>query len=465
MWGVVTGRYFLIGDVPPSDLSAPCICRGYIDIDKNCQLREKSVSAKRFSFQIRNGDICMTLSVLSKSDRDNWVEILNLAMSGEIGDMPDARLKLPDECSYLVGTISANAFNSLKSDPHGSHEGAKRANQYSSTAMVNYPSKSGFLLKTSSSAAVRFAIGKNAVNRRFFVLEKGQLQYFDDENTTTSRLKGAFELTDASVGSGSISSSTSAIITVQLASSGSGSTAGSRVLELEAGSVREAAEWRAALSDTVVILAKFPPAVRRDSDTTCTPAAVLRYRRRSNIHDRISDETAASLIHSSSRESFAQSALRLATSPPAASGSSKSRGFSFSWTGGSTAADGDESSAKKGSVPVKANVNSFSPPSSKLSGERENQLASPSKMLPSTLELVSGLLQSHFLLRARPEFDVSNLITFLQHCVNASGDVVFWQGSTGDAFYMVESGTCEVSKSVLFVYDVAVVVTANMLRY
>jgi len=119
---------------------------------------------------------------------------------------------------------------------------------------LDLPSRAGILIKTPTSLGSRLAraaLGNKSSKKKFFVLEEGMLKYFEELDADTATPKHIFDLRGASVARGA-----SKMITITMSSSVelNGGDA-SRELELEADSVREASQWRGALSRTCDLLA------------------------------------------------------------------------------------------------------------------------------------------------------------------------------------------------------------------
>lgn len=243
-------------------------------------------------------------------------------------------------------------------------------------------------------------------------------RYYEDDDIRASKLKGTLSLHGAKVVAQE-THSTSNIINLLLSSG--------RNMKLEASSAKEALDWRNAFTETIAILELQRMSVK--------PA--VRATRRFNLHDRLSAEQKKSATSKpSGRPSIGS------VSPPPSS-PSLHRGRSFS-----------QSLGFGGSSPIQ-NSNSASPitppPSSPSRLSRllsRASISSPSIEVPGAVpvfkspavfDMLRNSLSEHFLLKHLS--DLSPVIEVMKEQIVAAGEVVIWQGSSGDNFYVVEQAS------------------------
>lgn len=376
-------------------------CLGYLELLPSTSVKTKlggpapktinGVSKKVFSFTVQDDQIQLTLGCDSEKERDEWVTVLKQAITDGIRHVlkPSSALVLP-----------AYALTSGAKDQQGS-----------ASAAIEFPHRAGYLKKDSQGKST---FGMKRVKKRWFRLEGGELRYYEDEKVHPSKLKGTLDLQGAEVLEKAAENSQSpptASRRTSVTNCDSDSnffvlrlTTEERTMTLEAPSRKVAHEWKQDLIETIELL-RFARANK----------AEFKNRRRVNVYDRIDADQQQELIQKQ------KNATKAAFSP--SSGSSK--GFSLFRFGSSSDITRNTSRSR---------------------GESKDDQVQFQKANKSieTVAMFKSCLSEHFLLRSLP--DLTLLIDALQLHEAVPGEVVVWQGSTGEGFYIIESGLCDVVK-------------------
>ena len=416
---------------------------------------------KKFQFIVKDGDTTVTFAADTESERDEWVSVIKAAITGTVHFLPLSHLELPHDAILTDTTTTASDIStvgrSMKIDTRRSVV----------AAAVDFPNKGGYLKKTSQGKGT-FAISVS--KKRWFRLIAGELRYYEDEDESATKLKECIHLEGAHV-------LPLVDTTVQLQFSGQ------RSMKLEAATMKIATEWRDAFTETIVLLGNMP--------STQKTAAALKPVRRLNIHDSVvvdsmvnTMNSAQSMIRMSS--SSAMSPVGGSGSSPMAAGNRRARaattvvltppgkGALRQSNDSSSDSSDDETPPASGSFWKRLSLSS----SPKVGGDTSSPLAkqrcrSATTLVPSnaaaaaggsdyrpkflhktapgstvksieTTELLKQVLSQNFLVKRLLE--LLPLIELMQEHIAVPGEVVIWQGSSGDSFYVLESGQCEVIK-------------------
>lgn len=367
-------------------------CRGYISLDSSAEvLIKKPLSTqRRFPFIIKDADVELTFFADSDPARQHWMEVIQQAIDGTRHVLDNPVLIFPN---YMADTHN-------------------KASMFSSTgpgrvAATDFPHKAGYMKKISTGTS---AFGLNKTVKRWFRLEGGELRYYEDEDIRPSKLKSTLDLRGAKL---NLEQSRSGSVFHLELSSG-------RVMRLEAPSASTALEWKDALSETLALLENL-------KDSKGEYRALRRY----NLHEKLSAEEKREVL----------ALMR--------GGSSKSQPNSPVRRSNSLFSSGN-------SPPPPPSSQSNTPPSnfSKLLNRSSSQSMSLHDVsmqgafkTPQTVELLMNCLQQHFLLKGYTSSNDFNPILDKLHAKMAvPGEVILWQGSSGDLFYILEKGVCEVLK-------------------
>lgn len=240
---------------------------------------------------------------------------------------------------------------------------------------------------------------------------------------------------------------------------------GNRSMKLEAPTQKIANEWRDAFAETIMLLAQTAP-------TQGTQKPI----RRLNVHDFAPTTPAASA--NTNNASFL-STNSTNTSPVAPANGRRARAATTISSPGSAAAalkgsksqdsDSDEDapvstqsfwgrmsiSSKSSPVPSPKprSMSSVNLHTSAAGASTHTEVhipkfaqkhLSPTHKSIETSELLKECLQQNFLVKRLP--DLMPLVELMCEHVAVPGEVVIWQGSSGDTFYALESGHCDVIK-------------------
>jgi cAMP-dependent protein kinase regulator len=387
-----------------------------------------SKSIQRYGFQIKeNEDITLTLYTENEDDRKEWIEVLTEAFTGIEHELISKALIIP-------------SFNDNRQNYGPLSDGSS-----SSSASIDFPHMEGYLKKTSSG---KTTFGLKSVKRRWFRLEGGEIRYYENEDVRPSKLKGVLELLGAEVLTPD--NQNSSFIMIQLPNGG-------RLLKLEATSAKIAKEWREILNETVFILEQHRNIYNSE----------FKKARRFNVHDHLTEEEKkgkATAVSSgggssphkpSSTSPNRQSLSSPPASPvalPASDGSSSPARKSFfssnkkSSTPDTAAAASSSANHDNGavSVPSSSLTRKFSSLLSANDGNDGKSITKSHYKSTQLIEMLKGTLQQHFLLKDL--HNMNTLIDSLEEKLVFPGEVIIWQGSIGDLFYVIEKGHCEVVK-------------------
>eukprot|EP00981_Chlorochromonas_danica_P000013 scaffold17_cov187-Ochromonas_danica.AAC.9 len=388
------------------------VCAGYLDLTHKTEVKAKMVDRaggqKRFGMMIKDGYANVSFFLDSGEVRDQWLEILRQAIAGTCHVLSSKTLIIP-----------ALHFGSPEGNGGGGGAGVGSTGEQSNT--VDFPRKIGYLKKTSRGQAT---FGIKSVKKRFFRLEAGELRYYEDDDVRASRLKGVISLAGAQLAAGP-----GQMLSLHLSSG--------RHLRLEASSGKEALEWCDAFGETLALLA-----LQKQSSNDI----VKKSRRRFNLHERLSPEQKRALK--------TKNQIKSQLTP------SRGRSLSFfaSMTSGSSSppppplspTSGNNSPVPSGgSLPgtplathrLSRTALSFSIGSSAPSS---NDNAVPNVLKsPAVTDLLKNALNEHFLL-AHMSLDLVPVVETMAERLVGPGEVILWQGASGDTLYVVESGQCEV---------------------
>lgn len=447
---------------------AQSVCFGYLDLRPGSEVKKQLISnrgargkagqgqdqerSKKYQFLVRDGDASVMFGADTEAQRDEWVEVIKQAIHGTSHFLPLSHLSVP----------AGAALDSAGAVEAASNGGAGASTKRGSIvpAAVDFPNKAGYLKKTSTGKS---AFGISTVKKRWFRLAAGELRYYEDEDESATRLKDCVSLEGAEV-----FPVQGQVVTVQFA--------GGRAMRLEAATGKVANEWRDAFAETITLLRNMPASAK--ATTAQKPV------RRLNVHDSDLDRAGASALDSAPASA--------ANSPNGPGGARRGRaattiGVTTSSFRKTTAGEGDSSDDDEQASPVPAgsfwgrlSISSKSPtapagqsPSTKSRSQSSLTLGSTTaaaaaatsdyrpKFLNNrsstgfggaggvhkgveTVELLRECLQQNFLLKRLP--DVTPLIDVMVQHVAVPGEVIIWQGSSGDAFYALESGQCDVIK-------------------
>jgi CRP-like cAMP-binding protein len=436
---------------------AQSVCFGYLDLRPGSEVKKQLISnrgskgktahdndhhTKKFQFLVRDGDAAVMFAAETEPLRDEWLEVIKQAIQGVNHFLPLSHLSLPAGAAAEAGPGEALVVGGVS---------GKRGSVV--PAAVDFPNKAGYLKKTSAGKGT-FAI--STVTKRWFRLAAGELRYYEDEDESATKLKDCVSLEGAEA-----MPLQGMVVTVQFA--------GGRSMKLEAPTTKIATEWRDAFAETITILRNMP--VSPKATTGLKPV------RRLNVHDSDADRAAAVPEAPSTPGSAAASPAGGARRARAAtatglSATSPKRG------GGDSSSDEDEGSpVPAGSFWVRLSISASSKsptssagpsPSTKSRSQSTLSLTSGAaaastvaeyrpKFLQTrgsnghstyksteTVEMLKECLQQNFLLKRLP--DVTPLIDMMEQHIAVPGEVIIWQGSSGDAFYALEAGQCDVLK-------------------
>jgi cAMP-dependent protein kinase regulator len=384
-----------------------------------------SKSIQRYGFQIKeNEDITLTLYTENENDRKEWIEVVTEAINGIEHELTSKALIIP-------------SFNDNRQNYGPLSDGS------SSSSAIDFPHMEGYLKKTSSGKST---FGLKSIKKRWFRLEGGELRYYEDEDVRPSKLKGVLELLGAEVIAPDKENST--FVMIQFPNGG-------RLLKLEAPSSKIAKEWREILNETIFILEQHRNIYNLE----------FKKARRFNVHDHLTEDEkkgrvsalsssgggggggspqkpSSSSPNGSNRQSLSPPSSPVP--PPPADGSSSPARKSFF------------SSNKKSDTATTSSTNhaSNSPPSSSLTKKfsaflstndtNEKTILKSHYKSTQLVEMLKTTLQQHFLLK--DIHNMNHLIDSLEEKLVFPGEVIIWQGSIGDWFYVIEKGHCEVVK-------------------
>ena len=390
-------------------------CLGYINITQKSDVSikyEKSPlsfsagSIQRFGFQIKeNEDIVLTLFAEEEIERRLWMEVINEAIHGTVHELEGKALVIPSFSTQNYGPLSENS--SL------------------SSSAIDFPHKQGFLKKTSTGKT----LGIKSVKKRYFRLEAGELRYYEDEDIKPSKLHGVFSFDGARLILDNNLSSV--MINIQFQE---------RIMKLEAETPKIAQEWRDVIQSTIDIF----------EQNKTTYNSEFKKNRRFNVYDHITEEEKKVI------RANPNTTTKSVSSPPSpglqselspAKTSPKRISF-FNSSPPPPPANTSVSSGQNNST----NLSSSSTKSARVSllaTSSENNAGLLSKKSfyksPQLVELLKSCLQQHFLLKEIENINL--LLDCMEEKFVSSGEVVIWQGSIGDLFYVIESGKCEVVKN------------------
>jgi len=262
-----------------------------------------------------------------------------------------------------------------------------------STTLValDFPRKCGYLLK-SSSHKKNFSLMKSIPkpSQRWFVLEAGELRYYTDEHTSFDSLKDVLDLKDAQLLSAEDQPSTKHF-QIRLKDG--------RKLKFEASTHSEAKDWKEAFTRTFSTL----QTVKGRDEVVAS--------RRFNVFDlRLSAEEKKSVMVAMHQSSSPQD-------------NSKTR-FSV-------ANFFKSSKQQQENAPANAATSSTGP-SFKVVKSNE------------TSAMIEGCLQQNVMVKRLQ--DVKPLVSCTKGRIALPGEVITWEGSLGDEFYILEKGQCQVIK-------------------
>lgn len=364
---------------------SPCfgymnLCRGtYVD-----SLTNRLGTNQKFSFQIMDGAIVVTFGCDKEHDRDQWVEIIRDAINGNLHYLPLSALTIPE--GAIKSAVGVNANEIAASSMH------------ISTVSVDFPLKSGYLIKSSAGKkTISLRRSLPVPTKRWFKLEAGELRYYSDEKTTFENLKDVFDLKDAQLLTKENSGS-DPLTTFEL------KLANNRILKCDAPSVSEAQAWREAFTQTISMLKHL----RKISNLESSLPKVTR---RFNVFDSATEEEKLNMLKS------------LSASPKSST---------------------PEQSQTKTNRPRFTVANFFKPQQDSGRSLSEKQSFKSLKS-PETVAMLEEALMQNFLIKKLQ--DISPLVSILKGHVAVPGEVIIWEGSLGDEFYILENGQCEVLKN------------------
>lgn len=386
----------------------PSICLGYVDlqspssaVDTLTTTRLGSASSQKHSFQVMDGAVVITFGCDKEQDRDDWIDVIVQAIRGTKHFLPLSALSIPE--SAAAKSSSRNTANSSNNNKHHQHS--------SSTALLlaqlDFPRKSGYLMK-SSSHKKSFSLMKSIPkpSQRWFVLEAGELRYYTDELTSFDSLKDVLDLTDAQLLASSSSSSSSKNSTSFQIKLNDG-----RKIKFEASSQIEAKDWREAFTRTFATLQTAAAAKGRDEGSELAKS------RRFNVFDlRLSAEEKKSLVD----------AMQQSASSPE---NSKARFSVANFFKSSRQQQQQQQQQQDNNANATAASNG---PSFKVIKSNE------------TAAMIEACLQQNVMVKRLQ--DIKPLVSCIKGRVALPGEVIIWEGSLGDEFYILEKGRCQVIK-------------------
>jgi cGMP-dependent protein kinase len=393
-------------------------CRGFVILGNLSEVQVRNAKVNnRYPFAVKDEDVEIIFYAENDIIRQEWISTIQQAIEG----------------------IRHNLDNPVLIYPNYSSNAQLKASMFSTTgpgrvAATDFPHKSGYLKKISSGTS---AFGLNKTVKRWFRLEGGELRYYEDEDIRPSKLKSTLDLRGAQLSADS--KDNSPVFRLELTNG--------RSMRLEAPSAAEAVAWRDAIGETLALLENL-----KDSK------GEYRALRRFNLHERLSPEEKQQLI----------AIMRGGTSSPGPSPVRR------------TASLFGSSSQKRSPAP------NMSPPppspqtspmaggglskmlqrhSQSFIGSSDGVNLTGSFKSPQTVELLTRVLFQHFLLKefhgssapasstssnanasAAGSSDFQAILDKLHEKVVMPGEVILWQGSSGDLFYILERGVCEVVK-------------------
>jgi CRP-like cAMP-binding protein len=404
-------------------------CFGYINLTPKSEVvirYEKgtaslgSGSIQRYGFRIQeNGEeIQLSLFAESESDRRMWMEVINEAINGVQHELETKALMIPSFSTQTFGPLSENSSMT--------------------TSAIDFPHKEGFLKKTSTGKT----LGIKSVKKRYFRVEAGELRYYEDEDIRPSKLHDVFSLNEAELVHETVDNSLS--VAIQFPNGG-------RLMKLEAPTAQVAQDWREVIQETIDIF----------SQNKTIYSSEFKKNRRFNVYDQITEEEKKviranpSLVNNTSNKSQNSTSVSPPPPPPPdtiASNSPKRTSFFGGNSTTSTITANSPPASPSSPSPVGRSRNSLL--SSTLnnytaetgSGSSSSQIIKRSHFKsPKLIELLKPCLQQHFLLKEIENINL--LLDCLEEKFSTPGEVVIWQGSIGDLFYIIEKGKCEVVKN------------------
>lgn len=375
-------------------------CLGYINLSATSDVKIKhadkvtgmsSASSRRFGFLIKDDETSIIFCAESEQERQAWFDVIRQAIAGVTHTLSHTPIVVPN---FQVNKISSSFSES-------------------NASAIEFPHKAGYLKKSSQGNST---FGIKSVKRRWFRLEGGELRYYEDEDIRPSKLKDTCDLRGARLMN--TDQQNSCTVHLQLANG--------RLMKLEAPALKVALEWRDALSETISLL-------QYQKNST---AGEFKNIRRFNIHERRNEDEKRSITANQSNARSRSGSTSLSSPPnqPSRLG----RSFSISNNNNSPApvsptGPGNMSNFRSTSVKLDAS----SPPSNMSP-------ATSSYKAPALLDMLKSCLQSHFLIKTLQ--DMNPIIDLLKEKVAVPGEVILWQGSSGDQFYILDKGHCEVIK-------------------
>ena len=384
----------------------PSICLGYVDlqspssaVDALTTTRFGSASSQKYSFQVMDGAVVITFGCDKEQDRDDWIDVIVQAIRGTKHFLPLSALSIPE--SAAPKSSSRNTADSSNSKHH----------QHSSStslllAQLDFPRKSGYLMK-SSSHKKSFSLMKSIPkpSQRWFVLEAGELRYYTDEHTRFDSLKDVLDLTDAQLLASSSSSSSSS---PKSSSSFQIKLNDGRKIKFEANSQVEAKDWKEAFTRTFATLQTAAAAKGRDEGSELTKS------RRFNVYDlRLSAEEKKALVD----------AMQQSASSPE---NSKARFSVANFFKSSRQQQQQQDNNANATTAA-----SFGPSFRVI---KSNETAA----------MIEACLQQNVMVKRLQ--DIKPLVSCIKGRVALPGEVIIWEGSLGDEFYILEKGQCQVIK-------------------
>jgi len=350
-----------------------------------------------------DGAVVITFGCDKEQDRDDWIDVIVQAIRGTKHFLPLGALSIPETAapkSSLRNTADSNNNNNNKHHQHSSSTALQ-------LAQLDFPRKSGYLMK-SSSHKKSFSLMKSIPkpSQRWFVLEAGELRYYTDEHTSFDSLKDVLDLTDAQLLASSSSSSSSP----KNSTSFQIKLNDGRKIKFEANSQVEAKDWKEAFTRTFAILQTAAAVKGRDEGSELTKS------RRFNVFDlRLSAEEKKSLVD----------AMQQSASSPE---NSKAR---FSVANFFKSSRQQQQQQQQDNNANAATATSIGP-SFKVIKSNE------------TAAMIEACLQQNVMVKRLQ--DIKPLVSCIKGRVALPGEVIIWEGSLGDEFYILEKGQCQVIK-------------------
>lgn len=399
---------------------------------------------KKYMFLVKDNDATIHFATDTEQERDDWVEVIKEAIKGTTHFLPISGLELPP--GALGDNVDANSATFGSAGVSSKNNGARRS---VIPAAVDFPNKAGYLKKSSQGKGT-FAI--SVVKKRWFRLAAGELRYYEDEDESATKLKECIHLGGAQILAVPTGPSMPALVHVQFT--------GGRSMKLEAPTPKIANEWRDAFAETILLLGNMP--------TPATTAA-QKPTRRLNVHDFVPSDTPAgggggggggSLSSTSQSPLPANGRRARAATTIGSPNSTSSRKAdnsdsdedapppSGSFWGRMTSSSKTSPPPPLGSKARSMSTMSLSPAGADgvpvhIPKFAQKHLSATHKSAESN-DLLKECLQQNFLVKRLP--DLQPLIDLMEDRVAVPGEVVIWQGSSGDAFYALESGQCDVLK-------------------